>query len=81
MDIYTFRSEFERIVQPSRQIIYWLDALKRNSLSGPDLALVEQILTMNLPGELAKHFVHYAKTHVADVDMKAKMEEFNLRKT
>ena len=28
MDIYTFRSEFERIVQPSRQSIYWLDALK-----------------------------------------------------
>ena len=30
----------------------------------------------SLPKELAKHFIHYAKTHVADVDMKSKMEEF-----
>ena len=30
----------------------------------------------SLPDELAQHFVHYAKTHVADVDMKTKMEEF-----
>ena len=35
LDIYTFRSEFEKVVQPTLQKIYWLDALRNNCLTGP----------------------------------------------
>ena len=47
MDIYTFRSEFERLVQPRFQNINWLDALRRNHLSGPALSMVEQVTTID----------------------------------
>ena len=47
MDIYTFRSEFERLIQPGRQKIYWLDILRRNYLSGSALTLVEQTTSID----------------------------------
>ena len=47
MDIYTFRSEFERLIQPGRQKIYWLDILRRNYLSGAALTLVEQVTSID----------------------------------
>ena len=42
LDIYSFRSEFEKLVHPTLQKIYWLDALKNNYLSGPAFTLVEK---------------------------------------
>ena len=42
LDIYSFRSEFEKLVHQSLQKIYWLDALKNTYLSGPALTLVEK---------------------------------------
>ena len=42
LDIYTFRSEFEKVVQPTLQKIYWLDALRNRCLTGPAFTLVEK---------------------------------------
>ena len=43
MDIYTFRSEFEKLIQPKHQNRFWIDILKKNFLSGPALILVEKM--------------------------------------
>ena len=43
LDIYTFRSEFEKLIQPKHQKRYWIDILKKNHLSGPAFILVEKI--------------------------------------
>ena len=43
LDIYSFRSEFEKLVEKTVQKSYWLDTLKKNYLSGPALVLVERI--------------------------------------
>ena len=43
MDIYKFRSEFEKLIEPSLQKQYWADYLKRKCLAGSALTLVEQI--------------------------------------
>ena len=43
MDIYTFRSEFEKLIQPKHQNRFWIDILKKNYLSGPALILVEKM--------------------------------------
>ena len=42
LDIYSFRSEFEKFIQPSVQKQYWVDVLKKNCLSGPALILVDK---------------------------------------
>ena len=42
LDIYSFRSEFEKLIQPSIQKQYWVDILKKNYLSGPALNLVDK---------------------------------------
>ena len=42
LDIYAFRSQFEKLIQPSKQRQYWVDILKNNYLSGAALTLVEQ---------------------------------------
>ena len=42
MDIFTFRSEFEKLIQPKHQKRYWVDILKRNYLSGPAFVLVDK---------------------------------------
>ena len=42
LDIYSFRSEFEKLIQPSIQKQYWVDVLKNNYLSGPALTLVDK---------------------------------------
>ena len=43
MDIYTFKSDFEKLIQPKIQKPYWVDTLKKNYLSGPALILVEKL--------------------------------------
>ena len=43
MDIYTFKSDFEKLIQPKIQRPYWVDTLKKNYLSGPALVLVEKL--------------------------------------
>ena len=47
LDIYTFRSEFEKVIQPTLQKIYWLDALRNNFLTGPAFTLVEKTETID----------------------------------
>ena len=42
IDIFSFRSEFVKLVEPRVQKIYHADYLKRNYLSGPALVLVEK---------------------------------------
>ena len=46
LDIYTFRSEFEKLIQPSVQKQYWVDILKKNYLSGPAATLVDKCETI-----------------------------------
>ena len=43
LDIYSFRTEFERYIQKNVQSSYWLDTLKKSYLDGPALVLVEKI--------------------------------------
>ena len=42
LDIYSFRYEFEKLIQPSIQKQYWVDILKKNYLSGSALTLVDK---------------------------------------
>ena len=42
LDIYSFRAEFERLVQPTILKRYWVDTLKTKYLGGPALVLVEK---------------------------------------
>ena len=42
IDIYTFKSEFKKLVEPRVQKKYYADYLKRNYLSGPASVLVEK---------------------------------------
>ena len=42
-DIYTFKSDFERLIQRKFQKPYWVDTLKKNYLAGPALVLVEKL--------------------------------------
>ena len=42
MDFYTFRSQFQKLVEPAVQKKYWADYLKRNYLGGSALLLVEK---------------------------------------
>ena len=44
LDIYSFQTEFEKLIQPVIQKRYWADTLKRNYLSGPALILVENTM-------------------------------------
>ena len=43
MDIFTFRKEFEKLIEPVVQKAYWGDYLKRNYLMGNALTFVEKI--------------------------------------
>ena len=43
MDIYTFRSEFEKLIQPLVLRKLWSDYLKRNHLCSGALILVEKL--------------------------------------
>ena len=47
LDIYSFRSQFEKLIQPTCQKRFWVDILKKNYLSGPALILVEQSDSMD----------------------------------
>ena len=42
MDFYTFKTEFQKLVEPTVQKKYWADYLKRNYLTGSALTLVEK---------------------------------------
>ena len=42
MDFYTFKSEFQKLVEPTVQQKYWADCLKRNYLTGSAFTLVEK---------------------------------------
>ena len=46
-DIYTFKSEFEKLVQPRVQKTLWLHILKNNYLEGPALVLVDKLETID----------------------------------
>ena len=46
-DIYSFKTEFEKLIQPNIQKRYWVDHLKKNYLGGPALMLVETIETID----------------------------------
>ena len=43
LDIYSFRSDFQKFVQPNILNRYWADTLKKKYLSGPALTLVDKI--------------------------------------
>ena len=43
-DIYSFKTEFEKSIQPTIQKRYRVDHLKKNYLGGPALMLVEKLL-------------------------------------
>ena len=43
MDVYTFKSEFKKLIEPEVQKALWADYLKKNFLSGPALNLVLKI--------------------------------------
>lgn len=43
IDVYQFRSEFEKLIEPSLQKQYWADYLKKKCLAGGALVLVDQI--------------------------------------
>ena len=43
LDIYTFRAEFEKLIEPVVQRKLWPDYLKRNYLTGPAVTLVDKI--------------------------------------
>ena len=43
LDIYTFKSEFEKLVQPTTLKRLWVEVLKKNYLIGPAFTLVDQI--------------------------------------
>ena len=47
LDIYSFQSEFEKIVQPTVLKKFWVDTLKKNYLSGDAYTLVEKCETMD----------------------------------
>ena len=47
LDIFSFRSEFEKLIQPSIQKRYWADILKKNYLAGAALTLVEKCETVS----------------------------------
>ena len=47
LDIFSFRSEFEKLVQPAIQKQYWVDILKKNYLAGAALTLVDKSETMS----------------------------------
>ena len=43
LDIYSFKSEFEKLIMPRYQKCYLVDTLKNNYLSGPAYTLVEKV--------------------------------------
>ena len=47
LDIYSFRTEFEKLVQPNILKRYWVESLKKNYLIGPALTLVEKCETID----------------------------------
>ena len=42
LDIYSFKTEFEKLIQPITLKRYWVDTLKNNYLAGPAFTLVEK---------------------------------------
>ena len=42
-DIYSFRHQFEKLIQPGTQKKFWVDSLKTKYLAGPAFTLVEKI--------------------------------------
>ena len=42
MDFFTFKSQFQKLIEPNKQKKYWADFLKRNYLGGLALTLVEK---------------------------------------
>ena len=47
LDIYSFKSEFEKLIQPSCQKHLWVDTLKNNYLAEPAFTLVERTETLS----------------------------------
>ena len=43
IDIYSFKSDFEKLIQPKHQKCFWIDVLKKNYLDGPALTLVDKL--------------------------------------
>ena len=43
LDIYSFKAQFEKLVQPNKQRRYWVDTLKNNYLSGAAQTLVASV--------------------------------------
>ena len=43
LDIYSFRTEFEKLVQPTTLKRFWVDILKKKYLSGQALTLVDKV--------------------------------------
>ena len=60
-DIYTFKSEFEKLVQPRVQKTLWLHVLKNNYLEGPALVLVDKLETI----DEAWKILTWAKTQIS----------------
>ena len=48
LDIFSFKSEFEKLVQPKILKRYWVDTLKNNYLVGPAQTLVEKLENLSL---------------------------------
>ena len=62
VDIYTFKSEFKKLIEPVVQKTFWADYLKKNYLSGAALNLVHKIEEID---EIWKKLVDvYGSTHL-----------------
>ena len=47
LDIFSFKTDFERLIQPTLQKRYWVDSLKTKYLTGSALVLVERCKTID----------------------------------
>ncbi len=47
LDIFSFRTDFERLIQPTLQKRYWVDSLKTKYLTGSALVLIEKCKTVD----------------------------------
>ena len=74
VDIYTFKSEFKKLVEPEVQKAFWADYLKKNCLSGAALNLVHKIDDID---EIWKKLVDvYGNTHLMLQNKLGTLEKF-----
>ena len=75
MDIYTFKAEFKKLVEPFVQRDLWADHLKKNLMSGSALNLILKIEKMD---EIWKKLIEvYGNTHLIHQNKIASLDNFS----